>query len=154
MAGFMSVLRTKVYNGTYRNGTGNGVANGILLALEAVDVDGEKVLKLVKPTAGTGKFLVKEPREVAEFAPYDTERTHGYAIEVQDPGDLYFIENLVFVNESNEEWDTLTYEAPDGALLRAHKLESGEEFVTDEVEGEDLKTGAALKATADGKLAV
>lgn len=143
MAGFMSGHTNYRYDGTYRNGTGAPLYNGMLVALAA---DGES-WKFVLPEANKGKFNVVRRRDVYEGTP-------GIEVEVMEDDNLFFVENLILINDSNEEWDGSKYSVPDGALVRAHMLRPGEYFVTDELaaEPETYLVGTTVKSAATGKV--
>lgn len=144
MAGFMSRLTHRVYEGRFMNKTGADLANGMLVVLTPDTTNHTVEVKL--PAANKGAFVVVEKRDVFEGTP-------GLALHVVDPDELYLVENLILINESNEEWDGATYVVADGKRVRIHKLEAGEEVTTDQLAAlpSTYEVGDTLKSAATGK---
>ena len=148
MAGYMSGHTHYRYDGTFVNGTGAPLYNGMLVALAAVTGDdGATSWQFVLPAANKGVFNVVRQRAVFEGTP-------GIEVEVVDPGDLYLVENLILTNDSNEAWDGSLWAVEDGKLIRAHKLHSAEYFVTDQLAAaaDTYAVGTTVKTNAEGKL--
>lgn len=138
MAGYMTKLQGYIYEGELSNGTGEPVENGVLL------VAGEAG-KLVKPAAdGDTKLLCKEVTHI-----YDN--VVAYRMIVQSLSkNYYLVENGHDVHDGAE-YDAKSYTAAKDALLRAHPLLIGEEFVTDKVTG-TLAAGTVYGVKADGTI--
>ena len=140
MAGYMTKLQGYVYEGELVNGTAAAVKNGTILVLGTSTNAG----KLVAPAKDTSaKFLLKEI--------CDVEGATGYRFIANVPNkNYYFVENGYEYN-TDETYNTSTYTTPVGALLRAHPILSGEEFVTTEVDG-TLTVGTEYNVLASGKI--
>lgn len=138
MAGYMTKLQGYIYEGELSNGTGEPVENGVLL------VAGEAG-KLVKPVADADtKLLCKEVTHI-----YDN--VVAYRMIVQNLSKPYYlVENGHDVHDGAE-YDAKSYTAAKDALLRAHPLLIGEEFVTDKVTG-TLAAGTVYGVKADGTI--
>lgn len=135
MAGYMTILKSNVYNGKYANGETDAVKNGTLMVL---GTDG-KTLKL--PTADTNsKFVAVEKTTIYDGMPAVVYNANKLAAT------YYFIENVSDHNDS-EAFDSREVETAAGELLRAHPLCEGEEFIV-ATEGEvTLGTAYGVKAT-------
>ena len=116
MAGYMTTQLNNVYVGEYANGTGAAVENGTLVVLDATG-------KMVLPEADTNtKLLCKEVTTI-----YDGMK--AYRMVVMGLAKLYYlVDNQADINDTAE-YDATRYATKDGALLRAHPLQVGEEFV-------------------------
>lgn len=143
MAGYMSGHTHYRYDGTYVNGTGAPLYNGMLVALTADN--GE--WKFTLPAANKGVFNVVRQRNVFEGNP-------GIEVEVVTDDDLFLVENLILTNDSNEAWDGAEWSVANGQMIRAHKLHAGEYFVTDQLAAEPstYAVGTVVKTAATGKL--
>lgn len=78
----------------------------------------------------------------------------GVAAVVDDPANLFLVENLILIDDNESEYDGATWSVADGEYIRMHPLHVGEEILVDEVEGDitTLAIGDTLKAAATGKL--
>lgn len=135
MAGYMTILKNNVYDGSFVNGAAAPVENGTLMVLDTTGT------KLVLPAADkTTKFLCKEATTLYDgIAAYDVMCT--------DATKLYFlVENQFDINDS-EAYDTTKYATPVGALLRAHPVEVGETMRVTSSETLTAGTSYGVKAT-------
>lgn len=141
MAGYMTKLQGYIYEGELSNGTGEAVENGVLLVAGEAGEAG----KLVKPAAdGDTKLLCKEVTHI-----YDN--VVAYRMIVLGLAKTYYlVENGHDVHDGAE-YDAKTYKVAKDALLRAHPLLVGEEFVTDKVTGA-LTAGTVYGVKADGTI--
>lgn len=140
MAGYMTKLTGNVFEGELRNGHTAAVENGVLM----VPGTGENAGKLVFPTAAdtTTTLLLKETCEI-----YDGMKAYRFIVtNLNAP--YYFVENQFDIND-NEAYDKTAYVTAAGALLRAHPLHLGDEFVTTNVTG-TLAAGTAYGVKTDG----
>lgn len=136
MAGYMTILKSNVYDGSFVNGADAPVENGTLMMLDSTGT------KLVLPTAAdkTTKFLCKEVTTL-----YDG--MTAYDLMLTDCTKLYFlVENQFDINDS-EAYDTTKYAAPVGELLRAHPIEIGETMRVTSSETLTAGTSYGVKAT-------
>lgn len=117
MAGYMTKQTHNVYEGEYVNGAAAPIENGTLVV---IDTTGKK---FVLPEADTNsKFLCKEVTTI-----YDGMK--AYRMVVQSLAKPYYlVDNQADINDSAE-YDATKYATKVGALLRAHPLHIGEEFV-------------------------
>lgn len=117
MTGYMTILKSNVYNGKFVNGADKAVPNGTLMVLGA---DGKS---LVLPTAAdtTSKFVAVEKTTLYDGVPAVTFNANKLNAT------YYFIENLADYNDC-EAYDSRYVETKPGELLRAHPLCEGEEF--------------------------
>lgn len=117
MAGYMTKMHGRIYEGEFVNGAAAPVANGTLMVLGA---DGRS---LVLPAADTtSKFLCKEVTTI-----YDGITAYRMVANKLN-ANYYFVENLPEINDS-EAYDVSEVLTPVGKYLRAHPVLTGEEFV-------------------------
>lgn len=135
MAGYMTKQLNNVYEGEFVNGADAAIENGTLVVLHA---DGTK---MVLPTADTNsKFLCKEVTTI-----YDGMK--AYRMVALALSKLYYlVDNQADINDSAE-YDATRYSTKVGALLRAHPLQVGEEFV---VTAGELTAGTQYGVLATG----
>lgn len=117
MAGYMTKMYGNLYEGEFKNGAAAPVKNGVLMVLDPTTM----TLKL--PSAdSTSSFLCKEALNIFDGVP-------AYRFIVESLAErYYFVENAAVVNEYIP-YDTVEFEAPVGAYMRAHPLEVNDEFV-------------------------
>jgi len=137
-SGYMTKLSGYIYEGEMVNGAAAPVPNGTIMVQDATDP-----LKLVLPTADTTtKFVCKEVTTI-----YDQV---GYRFVVDTLAKrYYFVENGMDDFNDGGEYDNQNYVTKVGALLRAHPLLVGEEFVSNAVTGTPA-AGTAYGVKADG----
>ena len=143
MAGYMTKLQGYVYEGTLANGAANAIPNGLIMDQGT----GNNADKLVLPAADTGaKFLCMEVTDIYGGVV-------AYRFQVQEIGKRHFlVENsFQFDVEDYQEYDKRNYVQPVGALMRAHALLLGEEFVTTCVTGTPA-VGTVYSLKADGTI--
>lgn len=142
MAGYMTKLQGYLYEGEFVNGVGAPVENGLLVALGTGDDAG----KMVLPAANANtKFLCKEAAAI-----YDGIPAYRFVVTaIAAP--VYLVENGFDLNIGEGEYDTTMYATKDGAFLRAHPLQVGEEFVTNMVTGTPV-AGTEYAVKADGTI--
>lgn len=135
MAGYMTVPLHNVYKGEYVNGHNAAIENGTIMALDA---DGDA---LTLPTADANTtFMCVEKTTI-----YDG--MEAYRMVVTALSKLYFfVDNQADINDSAA-YDAREYSTAAGALLRAHPLQVGEEFV---VAATGLTAGTAYSLLATG----
>ena len=135
MAGYMTKQTHNVYEGEYVNGAANPIENGTLVVLNSA---GDK---LVLPAADSeSKFLCKEVTTI-----YDGMK--AYRMVAVNLAKLYYlVDNQADINDSAE-YDATRYSTKAGALLRAHPLHVGEEFV---VTAGELTAGTQYGVLATG----
>lgn len=138
MAGYMSKLQGYVYEGEWTNGAAAAVPNGTIMVQDTTDPT-----KLVLPSADTtSKFVCKEVTTI-----YDQV---GYRFVVDTlTKRYYFVENGMDDFNDGGEYDNQNYVTKAGALLRAHPLLVGEEFLSNTVTGTPA-AGTAYGVKADG----
>jgi len=137
-AGYMTKLQGYVYEGEMVNGTGAPVPNGAILVQDATDP-----LKLVLPTADTTtKFVCKEVTTIYDKVGY------RFVVDKLDKR-YYFVENGMDDFNDGGEYDNQDYVTKANALLRAHPLLVGEEFLSNNVTGTPA-AGTAYGVKADG----
>ena len=135
MAGYMTKQTHNVYEGEYVNGAANSIENGTLVVLNTA---GDK---LVLPAADTtSKFLCKEITTI-----YNGMKAYRM-VAVNLAKLYYFVDNQADINDSAE-YDATRYSTKVGALLRAHPLHVGEEFV---VTAGELTAGTQYGVLATG----
>lgn len=135
MAGYMTKQLNNVYEGEFVNGADAAIENGTLVVLDPTGT------KMVLPEADTNsKFLCKEVTTI-----YDGMK--AYRMVALALSKLYYlVDNQADVNDSAE-YDATRYATKVGALLRAHPLQVGEEFV---VTAGELTAGAQYGVLATG----
>lgn len=135
MAGYMTKQLHNVYEGEFANGAAAAIENGTLVVLNG---DGTK---MVLPEADTtSKFLCKEVTTI-----YDGMK--AYRMVALELAKLYYlVDNQTDINDSAE-YDATKYSTKVGALLRAHPLQVGEEFV---VTAGELTAGTQYGVLATG----
>lgn len=133
MAGYMTKQTHNVYEGEFVNGTENAIENGTLVVLNGN--------KFELPAADTNsKFLCKEVTTI-----YDGMK--AYRMVAISLAKLYYlVDNQADINDSAE-YDATRYSTKAGALLRAHPLHVGEEFV---VTAGELAAGTQYGVLATG----
>lgn len=135
MAGYMTTLKSNVYNGRLANGAAAAVKNGTLMVLGA---DGKT---LVLPAADTNsKFVAMENTTIFDGMPAVVYNANKLA------NTYYFIENPSDHNDC-EAYDSREVEVKVGELLRAHPLCEGEEFVVAVAAPATVGTAYGVKAT-------
>lgn len=134
-AGYMTKLQGYVYEGELVNGAAAPVPNGTIMVQ-----DGNT---LVLPTADTTtKFVCKEVTDIYGET--------GYRFVVDKLNKrYYFVENGMDDFNDMGEYDNRNYVTKNGDLLRAHPLQVGEEFLTNNVTGTPV-AGTAYGVLADG----
>lgn len=134
-AGYMTKLQGYVYEGELVNGAAAPVPNGTIMVQ-----DGNT---LVLPTADTTtKFVCKEVTDIYGET--------GYRFVVDKLNKrYYFVENGMDDINDMGEYDNRNYVTKKGDLLRAHPLQVGEEFLTNNVTGTPV-AGTAYGVLADG----
>ena len=142
MAGYMTKLMNYVYEGELANGAAAAVPNGIVM----VQGTSTNVGKLALPGSAdtTTKILCKEVTDI-----YGGMTAYRFVVKKLN-APYYFIENGHEVNDLAE-YDKRSYTTAVGALLRAHPLEVGEEFVTTGVTG-TIAAGTEYGVKADGTI--
>lgn len=106
-------------------------------------VEGE--LKMILPAEDTDtKLLCKEVTTI-----YDGVVAYRFAVNAVGKNN-YLVENG-FEADTNQEYNLNEYTTAAGALLRAHPLQVGEEFVTDKVTGAPA-VGSEYGVKADGTI--
>ena len=135
MAGYMTKQLHNVYEGEFANGTAAPIENGTLVVLNTAGT------AMVLPAAdNTSKFLCKEVTTI-----YDGMK--AYRMVALALSKLYYlVDNQADINDSDE-YDATRYSTKAGALLRAHPLQVGEEFV---VTAGDLVAGTQYGVLATG----
>lgn len=135
MAGYMTKQLNNVYEGEFANGAAAAIENGTLVVLNTAGT------ALVLPEADTtSKFLCKEVTTI-----YDGMK--AYRMVALELSKLYYlVDNQADINDSAE-YDATRYSTKVGALLRAHPLQVGEEFV---VTAGDLTAGSKYGVLATG----
>lgn len=135
MAGYMTKQLNNVYEGEFVNGAAAAIENGTLVVLDATGT------KMVLPTADSdSKFLCKEVTTI-----YDGMK--AYRMVALALSKLYYlVDNQADINDSAE-YDATRYSTKVGALLRAHPLQVGEEFV---VTAGELTAGTQYGVLATG----
>ena len=135
MAGYMTILKNNVYDGSFINGASAPVENGTLMVLKA---DGKS---LDLPTADTtSKFLCKDVTTLYDGIP-------AYDVMATTLDKLYFLVENQFDYNDSEAYDTTKYTTPVGALLRAHPVEVGETMRVTSSETLTAGTSYGVKAT-------
>ena len=138
MAGYMTKLQGYVYEGELVNGAANAVQNGILMVQNGDHFE--------LPAADSGsKFICKEATTI-----YDGVAAYRFIADTLAKR-YYFVETSEEDFYANTEYDGRTAEFAVGALLRAHPLLPGEEFVTNMVTGTPT-AGTAYGVKADGTI--
>ena len=135
MAGYMTTQLNNVYVGEYANGADAAIENGTLVVLNTAGT------AMVLPEADSAsKFLCKEVTTI-----YDGMK--AYRMVALALSKLYYlVDNQADINDSAE-YDATRYSTKAGALLRAHPLQVGEEFV---VTAGDLTAGTTYGVLATG----
>lgn len=143
MNGYMSKLAGYNYEGTWKNGAGKGIPNGMIM----VHGTGADADKLVLPAAdGNTNFICTEVTDI-----YGGVVAYRFVVDALAKR-YYFVENSFQFNvEEYQEYDKRSYEQPDGELMRAHPLIVGEEFVTNCVTGTPV-VGSIYHVKADGTI--
>lgn len=135
MAGYMTKQTHSVYEGEYVNGAETAIENGTLVVLDSTNT------KLVLPEVDTtSKFLCKEVTTI-----YDGMKAYRM-VAVKLDKLYYLVDNQTDINDSAE-YDATAYSTKVGALLRAHPLHVGEEFV---VTAGELTAGTQYGVLATG----
>lgn len=141
MAGYMTKLQGYLYEGELTNGHTEGVENGVLM----VQGTGADAGKLMLPAADAEtKLLCKEVTDI-----YDGVVAYRFVVNKLG-GNYYFVENG-FEYDPNATYDLTTYKTAAGKLLRAHPIQVGEEFVTNQVTGTPA-AGTEYGVQADGTI--
>lgn len=135
MAGYMTKQTHAVYEGEYANGADAAIENGTLVVLDVTNT------KFVLPEVDTtSKFLCKEVTTI-----YDGMKAYRM-VAVKLDKLYYLVDNQTDINDSAE-YDATKYSTKVGALLRAHPLHVGEEFV---VTAGELTAGTQYGVLATG----
>lgn len=142
MAGYMTKLQGYVYEGEWTNGSAAAVANGVLMVPGTSTNNGKLVLPSSADT--TTKLLLKEVTDI-----FDGTTAYRFVVEKLN-ANYYFVENGYEINTANE-YEILNYSTPVGALLRAHPLQVGEEFITTAITG-TLTAGTEYGVKTDGTI--
>lgn len=142
MAGYMTKLQGYVYEGEWANGSAAAVANGVLMVPGTSTNNGKLVLPSSADT--TTKLLLKEVTDI-----FDGTTAYRFVVEKLN-ANYYFVENGYEINTANE-YEILNYSTPVGALLRAHPLQVGEEFITTAITG-TLTAGTEYGVKTDGTI--
>lgn len=142
MAGYMTKLQGYVYEGEWTNGAAAAVANGFLM----VPGTSTNIGKLVLPGSAdtTTKLLLKEVTDI-----FDGTTAYRFVVEKLN-ANYYFVENGYELNTADE-YAIANYTTPVGALLRAHPLQVGEEFITTAITG-TLTAGNEYGVKTDGTI--
>lgn len=134
MTGYMTKLIGNLYEGELVNGAADAVPNGILMIQ-----DGDKLVLPGADDAET-KFACKEVGSI-----YNGVTAYRFVVDALAKR-YYFIENTQDVNDSLA-YDKRDYTTPVDGYLRAHPLQVGEEFWTNNVTGTPVKdSDYAVKA--------
>lgn len=140
MAGYMTHLQGYVYEGELVNGEETAIPNGAF----------------VVPAASNGKLVMKLVDEDDDFellckaATTIYDNISAYRFVVVKPGNVWFVENGHDVNTSGA-YDTTEYTTEPGKYLRAHRLATGDEFITNAIDGY-FEAGRSY-TLADGSIA-
>lgn len=142
MAGYMTKLTNYVYEGELANGAAAAVQNGVLM-LQGTSTNVGK-LAFVGTADTTTKLLCKEVTDIYGGTP-----AYRFVVKVLN-APYYFIENGFEVNDLAE-YDKRNYTTAVDALLRAHPLQIGDEFVTTAVTG-TIAAGTEYGVKTDGTI--
>ena len=136
-SGYMTKLSGYIYEGELVNGAAGPVANGTLM------VQNGDALEL--PAAeSTSKFVCKEVTTIYDGV--------GYRFVVDKLNKrYYFVENGMDDYNDGGEYDNQNYETKVGALLRAHPLLVGEEFIVSGAANQ-YAAGTAYGVLSDGTI--
>lgn len=141
MAGYITKPITYVYEGEYKNGTGDPVENGSLVVIDTANAG-----YMTLPTADTNtKFLCKEVTTI-----YDGITAYRFIVTAL-ASPVYFVENGFEYFCDGCGYDNRNHAVPEDELLRAHPLQHGEEFVTTMVTGTPA-VGTEYGVLADGTI--
>ena len=138
MAGYMTKLQGYLYEGELTNGAAAAVKNGILMVQNAGALE-------LPSAESTSKFVCKEVTTI-----YDGTVAYRFIVDKLNKR-YYFVENGNEYFNDQAEYDNREHAVPVGALLRAHPLVVGEEFVTTMVTGTPV-AGTAYGLQADGSI--
>lgn len=136
--GYITIYKNHVYDGSYSNGTQELVYNGMIMFPE----NNKLIFK-----ESDNEFMIRESAEIYDNLP-------AYRVLVRKLNELcYFIENTWDFNDSDV-YDTRRYAVEADALLNAHPLEEGEEFLISAslVEANNIQPGKVLTVSASGNL--
>jgi hypothetical protein len=148
MAGYMTKMAGYNYEGELANGASGAVANGVVMILGTSTNKG----KLVFPGSAdtTSKFLCKEVTTIYDGLEGGTAKSAYRFIVDKLAATYYFVEQNFPVDETAV-YDYTTLTTPTGALLRAHPLQVGDEFVTTCVTG-TIAAGTEYGVKTDGTI--
>lgn len=148
MAGYMTKMAGYNYEGELANGASGAVANGVVMVLGTSTNKG----KLVFPGSAdtTSKFLCKEVTTIYDGLEGGTAKSAYRFIVDKLAATYYFVEQSFPVDETAV-YDYTTLTTPTGALLRAHPLQVGDEFVTTCVTG-TIAAGTEYGVKTDGTI--
>ena len=148
MAGYMTKMAGYNYEGELVNGASGAVANGILMVQGTSTNKGKLVL--IGSADTTSKFLCKEVTTIYDGLQGGV-ATSAYRFVVNKlAANYYFVEQDFPVDETAT-YDYTTLTTATGALLRAHPVQVGDEFVTTMVTG-TIAAGTEYGVKTDGTI--
>lgn len=142
MAGYMTKMHGNIYEGEMRNGGAAAIKNGQLV-VAGTSTNVGKMLPASAADTST-KLLLKEITTI-----YDGVKAYRFVVNALAKP-YYLVENG-HETPASLEYDHTDYETPVGALLRAHPLAVGDEFVTTVVTG-TLSAGTEYGVKATGEI--
>lgn len=146
MAGYMTKLNGYVYEGELANGASAAVANGVLMVPGTSTNKGKLVL--IGSADTTTKLLCKEVTTIYDGLVNGSATTAYRFIVNKLAANYYFVEQN-FETDETAVYDGSAKTTAVGALLRAHPLAVGDEFVTTCVTG-TITAGSEYGVKTDG----
>lgn len=148
MAGYMTKMAGYNYEGELANGAASAVKNGVVMVLGTSTNKG----KLVFPSSAdtTSKFLCKEVTTIYDGLEGGTAKA-AYRFIVDKLAATYYFTEQNFTVDDTAVYDGSALTTPVGALLRAHPLQVGDEFVTTCVTG-TIAAGTEYGVKTDGTI--